>query len=193
MKITIYNFKGGVGKSSISLNLALSLGYGVITNDIYSPLEKILKKEHLLKISQSENIPDIPKDYNIIYDLGGYIDKRAIKALKTSDVVLIPTINDYLNLQVTIDTIQEIEQINKHIIIVANKTQSGDFEKIKSVMREFYNYEIVELKYSKAFKNIFLENCSIEQMCKKSALSAFSYKKINAQFNNLIDTINNYF
>jgi len=192
MKITIYNFKGGVGKSSISLNLALSLDYGVITNDIYSPLEKTLTKEHLLKIKQTENIPDIPQDYNIIYDLGGYIDKRAIKALQNSDIVIVPTINDYLNLQVTIDTIQEIEAHNKNIILIANKTERGDFEKVKSIINEFYSYPILELKKSKSFQNILIENKSISQMCQDVGIKAYSYKTINKQFNKLIDTINNY-
>jgi|GEM_PF-3900400 len=44
MKIAIYNFKGGVGKTSIALNIVLSAkdDYGVITNDFYSPIEKVL-------------------------------------------------------------------------------------------------------------------------------------------------------
>ena len=45
MKIAIYNFKGGVGKTAISLNLDLETGWGVVTNESYSPIEDALPAE----------------------------------------------------------------------------------------------------------------------------------------------------
>ena len=78
MKTTVYNFKGGVGKTVLSLNLALTMEYSIVTNDIYSPIEKVLDEDRILKIHHDEILPAFPADYNIIFDLGGHIDKRAI-------------------------------------------------------------------------------------------------------------------
>ena len=81
MKITIFSLKGGVGKTSISVNLALTLKYGVITNDVYTPLERVVSKESLLKLEQNQALPDLPESYDIIFDFGGYVDSRVIKAI----------------------------------------------------------------------------------------------------------------
>ena len=42
MIFVIYNFKGGEGKSKIAQNLALTMNYSIITNDVFTPIENIL-------------------------------------------------------------------------------------------------------------------------------------------------------
>jgi MinD superfamily P-loop ATPase len=44
MKLTIWNLKGGMGKTFIALILALLHKLCVVTNDTYSPIDKILPK-----------------------------------------------------------------------------------------------------------------------------------------------------
>ena len=66
--ITIYNFKGGPGKTSCAMNIALTMDYGVVTNDIYSPIEEVF--DNVLKVSPSEEFPDFPTDAEVIFDLG---------------------------------------------------------------------------------------------------------------------------
>ena len=51
MKIVIFNIKGGQGKTSLAVNLALTLNAGVITNDVYSPIEKVLPEKQFMKIA----------------------------------------------------------------------------------------------------------------------------------------------
>ena len=59
MKIAVFNLKGGQGKSSIALNLALSLKFDVISNDKITKLEKILPEDNFMKIEKDQDFTDI--------------------------------------------------------------------------------------------------------------------------------------
>jgi cellulose biosynthesis protein BcsQ len=189
MKITVYNFKGGVGKTSIALNIALSLDMGIITNDVYSPIENILPEKQFIKLEKDMSIPEIPEGMNIVFDLGGYIDTRAIEALRQSDKVLIPVTNDFINLQVTINAIDEIWEFNENLIIIANRTVKDDFLDISQAIKQFYDFPVSELKQSRVFSNLFQEKKSIRDIVKQGGLKAYSYRIINEQFDELLKTI----
>lgn len=188
MKVLVYNLKGGVGKTSISLNLALHLKYGIITNDIYSPLENVVSKKYLYKLEPKEDFPNIPDNYNVVFDFGGYLDSRVIEALKKSDFVLIPIISNFLNIQVSVNTIEEIKKYNSNIILIANKTVGNDFEEIvKSMKKLNYNYPIFQIKQSKAMEAVYNDKKAIIDMMKEGGLRAYSYKQINSQFKKLVN------
>jgi cellulose biosynthesis protein BcsQ len=189
MKITVYNFKGGVGKTSIALNIVLSLDMGIITNDVYSPIENILPEKQFIKLEKDMSIPEIPEGMNIIFDLGGYIDTRAIEALRQSDKVLIPVTNDLINLQVTINAINEIREFNENLIIIANRTVKDDFSDISQAIKQFYDFPVLELKQSRVFSNLFQEKKSIRDIVKQGGLKAYSYRIINEQFDELLKAI----
>lgn len=187
MKIAVYNFKGGVGKTSISLNLAMTLKYGIITNDIYSPLEKVLPKKRLLKLALKQKCPNIPKDYNIIFDLGGYPDDRAIDILKQSNFVIIPTTSSYLDLQNTISSLEEIKQYNNNIIVVANKATDEDLSVVLNVLRAMnYDYPIAKIKKSTVMENLFKDKTSVSSIVDEGGLKAYHYKAVRDQFVDLI-------
>lgn len=191
MKIVVYNLKGGVGKTSISLNLALTMKLAIITNEPLSPLEVVLEEKRFIKLSRDDDLPVYPNDLNILFDLGGYLDQRAGSALKQSDCVIVPVVNEFLDMHTTLEFIQDIEAYNKNIIVVANKTQKGDFDFIKKAMREHYpDYPVLEIKQSRALPNILKYNMSVHEMAKANPLAKYSYKKIVSQFDDLIKTIN---
>lgn len=186
MKITIYNFKGGVGKTVIALNLALTMGYSIVTNDIYSPIETVLPENRILKIGHDEDIPVFPDGYDIIFDLGGHIEKRSISAIKQSQWILVPVNNDFINLQVTIDAITEIQTINRSIIVLANRTSKTDFEHITAAINQFFTFPVFEIKNSKSLPNIFTEKKSIADMVKAGGLKRYHYEIVAHQFDLVI-------
>lgn len=192
MKIMIYNIKGGQGKTDIALNLALTLDYNLITNEPLSPVEMVLDEDNFLKLNQEDGFPEIPPEIDVIFDFGGYLDKRAIQALKQADYIIVPVVNEFKDVHTTINFIQEIEEFNKNIIIVANKTRKGDYDAIKTIMskKEHYpNYPVFEIKHSRAMPNILKEKISIQSMVDQGGLKKFNYSKINKQFNTLIKAL----
>jgi len=193
-KIVVSSFKGGVGKTRISLNLALSLGknWGVVTNDVYSSLQEILPPERFLKIKPHQDFPR-PIDENVIFDLGGYADQRSIKVLKFADKILIPvTVNmdDDDEITTGLSSIKEIQKFNSNIGIIANKIEKPkQLERVKSIIKEFFDYPVFELKYSKSFDRIFSEKQSIRDICENYPLWRKPFGVVADQFDQIVNFI----
>lgn len=193
MKIVIFNIKGGQGKTSLAVNLALTLNAGVITNDVYSPIEKVLPENQFIKVGLNSDFPDIPEENSLlIYDLGGWIDVRSIKLFEEADLIIIPIINDFINNQVAINTIEEVKKYNDKILIIANRTEKKDYEEINIIMQEIYKgkFPVMELKKTTAFSKIFAKSKSIEKIVEEDKLLAFSYREVQKQIEEIINFIN---
>ncbi len=188
---TFFSLKGGVGKSSLASAICMELHDDdekvlFITNDAISPLEKILGEDKVLKIGQKDNFPELNTDDDVIIDLGGFVDDRAITILKNSKQIVLPTLGSFLSLSGLISTLQEVEPFNKEITIVLNRIEKKEVEKIIEFIRSDYSYPIFKVKSSKCFENLHYQNKSISQMMREEPLRRRSYKEVHAQIQELI-------
>ncbi len=135
-------------------------------------------------------MPQLPKGVDVIFDLGGYPDERAITALKQSVCVIVPVILDQGDLQITLNFINEIQDYNQNIIIVANRTSKGDYDQIKMIMNKFFpKYPVFEIKETRAMPNILTEKKSIKKMTEESGIKKYHFQFVVNQFEKLISYI----
>ena len=189
MITVIYNFKGGEGKTKIATNLALTMKHAIVTNDVYSPIDKIFPSEKILKLYPKDEIPDFDANDDIVFDLGGYADARVISVLKKAKYIIIPITNEEDNIEVAIGAIDEIGKHNKNIIIIVNKSTGNDFNEVSEDLGKIYNYPIFEIKKSRVVRRLTSEGKSIRELANQGGLSKYNYSKIADQFDELINFI----
>lgn len=192
IRLTLWSVKGGVGKTSLALNFAFHFKCGIITNERYTMLDKVLPEDDFLKLPPEQNIPDIPNEYSIIFDMGGFLDKRVEEAVKQSDYVIIPTTCDKLDIQGTISTIGEIKNLTDNIIIVVNKSEKEEeFLKTAELFKEVGDYPIFEIKKSKAVKQLVDTKKSIIHSQEEGGLKGYILKSSADKFKELTNFITN--
>lgn len=209
MKITIYNSKGGVGKTPISTNIAIDKDFMIATNEYASIYEYIFPDDKFVEVDMNEAFPNFG-DINVVFDLAGSINKNAqsIKsAIAMSDVVMVPISCELKSMLSGSNTIQEVKNINAkaNILVVTTKLQkqrgdvfSSDWKQSKEFI-EIQSYiesalpssvnHYLPLKASKAFNNIFEKKQSIQQLTNSSPLEAYNYRVVLAQFNKIYETL----
>lgn len=179
MIITFFNKKGGVGKTSLSYNVARDLDFYLLSNDDSVIAESYEKAKVLKEI-------ELYKGENIIYDLGGFVDKNAIEVLKASDLIVVPTIGDINSLKRTVNTVKELQEFNKKILVIGNIVKPNDQDFIsKFVNAQFF------IRESKVFQNTLIEEKSISDLVQESKFNEYRYRNIYkdyVEFLNFIKT-----
>ncbi len=200
-KIVVFNTKGSAGKTPISANIALDKNYCIGTNEMFHIYQNFMSDDQLLSVEMEEGFPDVG-DIDIVFDLAGSISRHAASiesALTCSDVVIVPIYNELKCLVAGLNTINVVSDYNKNIIVIATKLQktkkdmfsddwreSIDFKNIStSVNAKFPKIKVLPLKFSKVFDNIFEQEKSIRQIMETNPLSAFSYREVAGQFDDI--------
>ena len=145
MSYVVYSIKGGVGKTTLSVQVSQMLDYTYVTNDSHSSAHNLMPEEKGFLVS-TEDYNEIPFDENVVYDFGGFKDSRINDIIKQANKIIIPTLTSIVDVQATIATLKDVSEINKNIIIVINRTKNNN----KAIeLKEYLEEEI-----NKSYKNI---------------------------------------
>jgi len=187
-KITIWSTKGGVGKTSICAELHFRLGWPVVTNEEDSMLSTIINSDKLKILKPKEKIQDY--DNNILFDFGGYFDNRIIDALEQSTFIVIPVVPNAIDIQGTINSINNVREYNKNIIVVVNRIKDiNEYIHVQHILFKLGQFKYFGLNETKALPNIFKKKKSISQMT-SNALLKYVYRKIISQLEDIVLYIN---
>jgi len=210
MKITVYNTKWSAGKTPIATNIALDREYAIWTNEPFHVFEDFIPESRLISLDLNDPFPPIPDNIDIVFDLAWSISKTSLSitsAIEQSDVVLIPIYNEVKAIHAWINTISEVLNFNKNIIVVATKLRkkgksdifkdwkdSADCMNISNLVKAKFGDKIpvLPLKYSEVFDTIFEQEKSISQLMQMNGLNKYLYKWVSKQFDAIYKLIDNY-
>lgn len=180
MRLTVFNLKGGVGKTPISFSLAKDLNMDIQTND-NSVLASIYPE-------RAQHCKPYLAD-NVVYDFGGFVDSGILPIIKESDVVLVPCSTDFNSILRTVETIEAIKPHAKHIIVIVTKTEKeDDFHTVMDAIAEvFEDIVFYELRNSKVFKNSIETGKSVTELYHETPLSKSAYKTVFQQYNTVLE------
>jgi len=192
---TVFSLKGGVGKTCLSLAIALEENYNgaevpVLTNDPVSMVHSVMGKSLTMKLERTQDFPaQLKENSDVILDLGGFVDDRVVGVMEKSRNIIIPTFGDLASVQGTLSTYTEIKNAlpNTVIAIVVNKSDKKDFYDIYNFFRDKCKGSPVFLvKQSRAFENLYVHKKSIGQMMEENKLLARAYGELHGQLNEII-------
>lgn len=177
MNITICNFKGGVGKSLIAHQLITGFGYNGVEVDPYGDLSERLEG----KVTFQKLNKKLDENYeNTVFDFGGFDDKNIKRAVKQSDLIIIPFVPTPESVQGTIKTLNVVAEFDTPILFVANMGQKAqDIKDVEFVFQEIlgFDVDIFELPLSVALQTAIFENKSVLELADQKGLKRFAYQK----------------
>jgi MinD superfamily P-loop ATPase len=133
--ITVFNTKGGTGKSLLSYLL-----YKHFKDDYFLTNTDFIKSVndneviHITDFNDNELIDkfkqELEKKDALVDTRGNMIEKDNVitKFLKRSNVIVIPTVPDELNLRQTFVVLKDLQVLNKPILLVFNRYYNKDHE-----------------------------------------------------------------
>jgi chromosome partitioning protein len=142
--ITLAHHKGGVGKSTLAINLALTfqdqLSVALVDTDLQGSLYHLREDFPELTIIGSDQIQDIRElafDL-IIIDTPPYLSNRLIDLFRHSDFILVPTkagFFDVMAIRATLALIQEV-QGKAGIVLNMVKPRSGLTNDVSELLKD---------------------------------------------------------
>ena len=157
MSYVVYSIKGGVGKTTLSVQITQMLEHTYVTNDSHSSAHNLMPEEKGFLVS-IEEYEEIPYDDNIVYDFGGFKDTRINDIIKQAKKIVIPTLTSIVDVQATMATLKDVIEINKNIIIVVNRAKNNNKA---TELKEYLDDEIKKLDSSINIPIIFVRESSV--------------------------------
>ena len=185
MRIALINKKGGVGKTPFAFSIAKDFDMFLQSNDS-SCIEQIYKNKAL--ISDEVKLLD-----NCVYDFGGYTASGVIEIIKQCNCVIIPCLPTFNSFLRTLETINEVKEINENIILLATAFKDDkEKEFLISGLAEYKKMPIFYFKNSKIVNNAVNTGMSFFELFEENSLSQRSYVNFIEEYKRLLDKIKSY-
>lgn len=152
--ITVAHQKGGVGKTTLSLNLATclkntGLKIGILDTDLQGSLtdtSHTFQDISFVQYDELQNLANMPYDILVI-DTPPYLTNSLAELFSISDYVLIPTtvgVYDVLAIRATLAIVKEIQKAKPSLKygVVLNRVRSGT-SLINDILNMLNSYEAV--------------------------------------------------
>jgi cellulose biosynthesis protein BcsQ len=157
MSFVVYSIKGGVGKTTLSVQISQMLEHTYVTNDSHSSAHNLMPEEKGFLVS-IEEYKEIPYDDNVVYDFGGFKDTRINDIIKQANKIVIPTLTSIVDVQATMATLKDVIEINKNIILVVNRAKNNNKA---TELKEYLADEIKKLDSNINIPIIFVRESSV--------------------------------
>ena len=180
MIISIINKKGGVGKTSFGFSIAKDLELYLQSNDA-SIIESIYP--NMSKISAQPKLID-----NCVYDFGGFVSAGVLDIAAKSDFIIVPCTALYNSILRTSETINELKEVNKNIIVlITDYTSDEDKEQVESALKSsFKNRKYFYFKRSKILENSMRLGGSFKELGEASPLLKVAYRNFLGEYDRLL-------
>ncbi|MDR0665559.1 MAG: ParA family protein [Helicobacteraceae bacterium] len=193
--ISIYNIKGGVGKSTIARELAYRLDATLVDCDrggaqeYMKPL-KVVKAPHTIPLNIDDNI--------VIYDFAGKDDERKHGAIMKSDLIVVPYTPTFYALQNTVDSFLQIWLVNKNIMTIANMLkEEKDLQRSKEDLEEALNQcdesvgeiLVLPLRFTRGLQSAENKGKTIYDLREESSINRLNYEKVCGEIDTITDTV----
>ncbi|MDD2896583.1 MAG: hypothetical protein PHG81_11270 [Aliarcobacter sp.] len=166
-------YKGGIGKSVISLGLAKEFNIPYITNDQGSAISGNIEfYKHTYLTYDFISDEKLEESKIVIIDLAGcfFIDKTILKLIKESNLIILPTgENPYLDHTGCLITADNLYNLNKNIMFVTTGIEN---DKLKDTMFSFNKIKLMYPNFEK-LKLFGLSKCN--EIINDSLLKKRSY------------------
>lgn len=213
MIIVIGNEKGGVGKSALATNLAaLAVHKGLDTllldtdpQGSATAWNRIRNEEGVEPVISSVSVQENPlnelkqfagKYQLVIVDVGANNYKTMLNAIKIADIVLVPTGPDQLELESTLNTLDNLQAMD-HLhkdgrvpaVVVLNQLSTNARSKEEAALREYLAEENVHvlkaaLRHRSSWRNSRRGGLAVHELTGREADS-----KAAAEMNALYDEL----
>lgn len=185
--ISIFNIKGGVGKTTISVQLSKCLNFLYVSNDAKTGATNFVGENGCDIPADSTSIP-IEND--MIYDFAGEIDYRITEVLKETTVI-VPTLISQQDIQSTLTVLRDLSQIKDRVIVVVNRLKKEEDFIATRKRIEDENFDMhIDFLFIKDYGFFSrIEDLSIFETANKSNFLKKTYRNIVKEMQDLITTI----